>query len=101
MSDYVLCKVSELPSEGEAREFECAGKTICVAKANGEITAMDNVCIHRGGPLSQGTIEHGKIVCPWHGWTFDLKSGAATHNASARTNVYPIRIAGDEVKIDL
>ena len=45
---------SELPAEGEAREFEVAGKTICVANVNGTSSAMDNVCLHMGGPLGQG-----------------------------------------------
>jgi nitrite reductase (NADH) small subunit len=100
--EEVLCKVSELPGEGEAREFECSGgRMVCVAKVKGEILAMDNVCVHRGGPLGQGMIEHGKIVCPWHGWAYDPKSGAATHNPSARVKVYPVRIVGDEVRVDL
>jgi nitrite reductase (NADH) small subunit len=101
VSEQVVCKVSELPRAGEAREFECAGKTLCVANVDGTITAMDNVCLHRGGPLGQGMIEHGKIVCPWHGWAFDVKTGAAAHNPNARVQVYPVRVEGDELKVEL
>ena len=42
---------ADLPAPGEAKEFEVAGKTICVANVNGTCTAIDNVCLHMGGPL--------------------------------------------------
>jgi len=96
-----LATASELPTEGEAREFPCGEKVICVANVNGTITAMDNVCLHRGGPLGQGTIEGDKIVCPWHGWQWDAKTGEAGHNPAARIAVYPIKVENDDVMIDL
>ncbi|MCU1296009.1 MAG: Rieske (2Fe-2S) oxidoreductase [Acidobacteriaceae bacterium] len=92
---------SELPPEGEAKEFTCGDKVICVANVNGEITAMDNVCLHRGGPLGQGVIEGNKVVCPWHGWQFDPKTGEATHNPKARLVVYDLEIKDGEVMIRL
>jgi nitrite reductase (NADH) small subunit len=96
-----LTTQSELPPEGEAREFSCGDKVICVANVNGTISAMDNVCLHRGGPLGQGVIEGDKLVCPWHGWLWDPKTGEAVHNRAAKVSVYPIRVEGDEVIIDI
>ena len=95
-----LTTQSELPSNNEAKEFPCGDKTICVANANGTITAMDNVCLHRGGPLGQGVIEGGKVVCPWHGWAWDPATGAAGHNPNAKVSVYPIRIENGDVMIE-
>lgn len=92
---------SELPKEGEAREFACGDRMICVANVGGEITALDNVCIHRGGPLGQGTIEGGKLVCPWHGWSFDPKTGEVGHNPTAKVPTYPIQIEGEDVLVDV
>ena len=43
-------------------------KMICIANVMGKISAMDNECLHLGGPLGKGVIEDGKVVCPWHGW---------------------------------
>jgi nitrite reductase (NADH) small subunit len=96
-----LGSTADLPSENQAREFAVGARMICVANVNGVITAMDNVCLHRGGPLGQGTISHGKLVCPWHGWEFDPKTGAACHNPAARLNVYPVRIEGNDVLIEI
>ncbi|HEY6250724.1 MAG TPA: Rieske (2Fe-2S) protein [Candidatus Angelobacter sp.] len=96
-----IAAVSDLPSEGQAKEFTVGEKIICVANIEGEYSAMDNVCLHRGGPLGQGTVEEGKIVCPWHGWQYDPKSGEAVHNSSAKVAVYPLKIEGEDVLVDI
>ena len=96
-----LTSVSELPAPDEAREFPCGDKTICVANVDGEIHAMDNVCLHRGGPLGQGMIENGKLICPWHAWAWDPKTGQAANNADVKVAVYPVRIEGDDVLVEL
>ena len=96
-----IASQSELPPNNEAKEFPCGDKTICVANVNGTITAMDNVCLHRGGPLGQGTIEKGKVVCPWHGWAWDPSSGQAAHNPNAKVAVYRLKIENGDVLIEL
>jgi nitrite reductase (NADH) small subunit len=63
--------------------------------------ALDNVCPHRGGPLAEGSVEHGKIVCPWHQWEFDLATGEATHSPAAKATSFPLRIEGDDVLVEL
>ena len=96
-----IASTADLPGPDQAKEFTVGDKVICVANVRGSISAMDNVCIHRGGPLGQGIIEGDKIVCPWHGWQYDLKTGAATHNAAAKVKVYPIRVDGNDVLVEL
>ena len=91
----------ELPPEGEVREFICAGKPICVSRVGGVLRAMDGICPHRGGPLGMGTIEHGKIVCPWHGWEFDPATGAGNHHPQARQAFFPIKIENNDVWVEL
>ena len=102
MPDFVkLTTRSDLPPENEAREFPCGDKVICVANVNGTITAMDNVCLHRGGPLGQGMVDTGKIVCPWHGWAYDAGTGEASHNPAAKVTVYPLKMENGDVMIQL
>jgi nitrite reductase (NADH) small subunit len=96
-----LCSQSELPAEGEVREFACADRAICVANVKGQITAMDNICLHRGGPLGQGLIEGNKVVCPWHGWQFDAQTGQSVQNPKSRLEVYSLEIRDGEVMIRL
>lgn len=100
MGDFKkITTAGELPPPGEAREFQVDGEMICVANENGQCTAMDNVCAHRGGPLGQGLVEGGKIVCPWHGWQFDLKSGKSEQSAALGVDVYELKIEGDDVMV--
>ena len=87
---------SELPPANEVKEFPCGDKVICVANVNGAIHALDNVCLHMSGPLGEGTIEDGKIVCPWHGWQYDPETGEAVHDRAAKLAVYPVKMENNE-----
>jgi nitrite reductase (NADH) small subunit len=96
-----LTTESELPPLNEAKEFPCGSKTICVAKVNGSYSAMDNVCPHRGGPLGQGMVEGNKVVCPWHGWAWDVKTGVAEQDPSMKVAVYPLKIEKGDVMVEI
>jgi nitrite reductase (NADH) small subunit len=89
-----------LPEEGHAREFFLEGKPICVARLNGTLSALDNVCPHRGGPLSDGVILDGKIVCPWHGWQFDLQTGKSVQVPDTGILVHRISVEAEDVFLE-
>ena len=96
-----LCSVADLPAEGQAKEFSVGEHVVCVARVGGQPLAINNVCPHRGGPLAEGSIEGGKVVCPWHQWTFDLATGVATDPPGARTESYALQVAGADVLVTL
>jgi nitrite reductase (NADH) small subunit len=96
-----LATQAELPAADEVKEFPCGSQTICVANVNGVYSALNNVCLHLGGPLGEGSIEGGKVVCPWHGWQYDPKTGATTHNPSLKVAVYPLKIENGDVLIEI
>ena len=95
-----LASQSDLPAADEVKEFPCGEKTICVANINGEICAMDNVCLHQGGPLGQGVIDGGNVICPWHSWEWDPKTGEGPA-PGAKLAVYPVKIENGDVMVDL
>jgi nitrite reductase (NADH) small subunit len=102
MAQWVrLCGVAEAPAEGNVMEAETQGVAICLARVGGELAALDNWCPHRRGPLGQGWVEGNAVVCPWHSWTFDLKSGEAEYPVSERVAVFPVRVEGDDVLVDV
>ena len=96
-----LTTQSDLPPEGEAKEFTVGERVICVANVNGTISAMDNVCLHRGGPLGQGIIHKGKVVCPWHGWEFDVRTGRAIWDERYAVRTYPAEVEGANVVVEV
>jgi nitrite reductase (NADH) small subunit len=101
MPDFVkLAAVSDLPVRNQAKEFQCGDKMICVANMNGQFFALDNTCAHVGGPLGQGIVHKGKIVCPWHGWAYDLKTGELAPGKPG-VEPYELKVEGEEVLIKL
>lgn len=97
----LLGQLSEMPAEGTAQEFRRNGREYCVARVGGRLSAMDNVCPHRGGPLGTGVIDDGKLICPWHGWQFDPATGRALQVPNAGVEVYPLSVEGDQVYIEV
>jgi nitrite reductase (NADH) small subunit len=93
---------SELPPPGETREFDAGGTTICVVNDDGEISALDNQCLHRGAPLGQGgVVAEGRLICPWHAWAWNPRTGVCGHDPEIRLRVYPVRIEGNDVMVEI
>ena len=64
--------------------------------------AVDDACPHAGGPLSEGVVMSGALVCPYHTWMWDLTTGACVAGAqSARVRVYPAGVDAGEVWVEL
>ena len=77
------------------------GRQLCVANDGGRLAAVDNVCPHRQGPLAEGWMEDGRVVCPWHAWAFDLRTGEAEHDSAERVAVFAVEVRGDEAMVGL
>jgi nitrite reductase (NADH) small subunit len=86
-----VCDADDAPAEGQLMRVDIEGKQICVANVDGELRAVDNLCPHRMGPLDEGWIENGEIVCPWHGWCFNPVTGVCS-NATGAVSVYPVQV---------
>jgi nitrite reductase (NADH) small subunit len=95
-----LCGVADAPQPGKVMEAEVEGVGVCLANLNGELSALDNWCPHRG-PLGQGWIEGDAVVCPWHAWAFNVKTGQAEYPENERVAVFPLKVEEDVVLIDI
>ena len=62
--------------EGEAKTFQAESVRVAVARSNGQLYAVQDLCSHDDGPLGDGTLEDFAIVCPRHGAKFDVRTGA-------------------------
>ena len=92
--------LNSLPS-GEVIEVEVAGKQYAICNVGGELHALDGVCRHQGGPLGQGALHAEILVCPWHAWEYDCRSGENTCDPGARLEKFPVRVDGDDILIGL
>ena len=68
-------RVSELPS-GRMSQVRANGQDYAICNVDGEIYAVHGVCPHRGAPLAYGALHQHTIVCPWHAWEFDCRTGS-------------------------
>ena len=96
-----LCMAADMPEPGELREFTVGPVQLCVANDGGRFAAVDNICPHRQGPLAEGSIENGKVLCPWHAWAFDLATGTADHDPTATVAVFPLEVRDQEVVVGI
>ncbi len=92
-------KKDEVPAV-TIREFAVDGKTIALANVDGSFHAINNTCLHRGGPLGQGELEGKVVTCPWHGWQYDVTSGKVTMNPSVGVDCYAVEVRGEDVWVD-
>lgn len=96
-----ICSVSEAPEPGKVMEAIAGQVEICLANRNGELSALHNICPHRQGPLGQGWIEGEAVICPWHSWAFNLKTGVSEYPEHERVAVYPVKLEGENVLVDV
>jgi nitrite reductase/ring-hydroxylating ferredoxin subunit len=99
MAEFVrVAAESELP-DGAAREVELDGRVVALFNIAGKIFAIDGICPHAGGPLSEGLVEDGMVVCPWHGWQFHLATGQNVYNSKCVQQCYEVKVEGGEILV--
>ncbi|HAC24208.1 MAG TPA: Rieske (2Fe-2S) protein [Cytophagales bacterium] len=73
---------------------------ICLANVKGSLRAVQDACTHNGEALSKGTVNfRGEVICPWHGYCFDLGSGRESGERSADLETFPIKAENDGIFI--
>ncbi len=92
--------VDEVP-EGQARAFAVGDQVVAVFHHGGQFFAIEDSCPHMGAPLSEGFIDNGIVVCPWHGWRFDVRDGTWCDNPRVKIGSYPVRVVAGEIQIAL
>jgi 3-phenylpropionate/trans-cinnamate dioxygenase ferredoxin component len=100
MATFVKVARSDELASGQSKLVEVNHKRIALFNADGRYYAVDDTCPHRGGPLSEGELEGGAVVCPWHGALFDLATGAVKRfPAAVGVATYEVRVEGGEIAI--
>lgn len=101
MPGYVkMATLDELPP-GAAKEVEHEGRIYALFNRDGEVSAIDGICPHQGGPLAEGQRLDNVVTCPWHGWQFDVATGQSLLARRVRLPVFPVRIEGQDVLVEV
>jgi nitrite reductase (NADH) small subunit len=93
-------RLDEVPP-GTVRELQVEGKTVALANVGGQLYAINNTCLHRGGPLGQGPLDGKVVTCPWHGWQYDMTTGKVAQNPAVGVDCYAVEVRGQDVFVDV
>jgi nitrite reductase/ring-hydroxylating ferredoxin subunit len=98
-----LTKVAEAADiePGQGKVLQTDGKTVALFNVEGTFYAIDNTCLHRGGPLGEGDLDACIVTCPWHGWQWDVRTGANAANPSVKVAAYPVKVEGGSVFVEI
>jgi len=99
MPRYVkMATLDELPVGG-SKEVEFEGRVYALFNVEGSIHVIDGICPHQGGPLADGPLTGSRVSCPWHGWEFDVCTGASPLGPKVKLPVFEVRVEGSDVLV--
>lgn len=100
MAKERVAATSNIPT-GEVRVVQCGARSLAVSNVDGTLYAIDNRCTHDNGPLGEGRLRNGRILCPRHGAAFDARTGRVLSLPAVKdVAAYEVTVEGDDVYID-
>ena len=98
LSDWtVVAEESDVAGDGP-HLVEAGGSGVLLYRSGGDLTAIADRCGHAGGPLHEGEVDDGCVICPWHGSTFRLRDGDVVHGpATLPQPAYEVRVDDGKV----
>jgi nitrite reductase/ring-hydroxylating ferredoxin subunit len=92
-----VARLADIPP-GALHYAEVDGLPIALANVGGTIYAFSDSCRHEGGPLSAGALIGETVTCPWHGWTYNIRTGkAVVPPVGIRIPTYEVCVEGEDV----
>jgi nitrite reductase (NADH) small subunit len=101
MAEMVKVANTDELEPGQGMVAEVGDKEIALFNVDGTFYALNNTCVHRGGPLGEGELIGEVVTCPWHSWEYNVTTGACVTTPSACVARFPVVVEGNEVKVDL
>ena len=87
-------------SEGQPKKVTVNGEDVFLLKTGGQVAALANHCTHAGGPLDEGEVRDGTVVCPWHGSTFQVADGCVVRGPAAQPQPsLEVRVTDGQVEV--
>ncbi len=95
-----VCKTFDVKA-GCGKSIEINGKPLALFNVDGGFYAINDVCGHRGGPLGEGELDGKTVICPWHGWRYNVTTGENELVPDLPTEKYDVKIDGEDILVDL
>jgi len=95
-----VASLDEIPSD-TGLEVTAGGRVIALFKIDGTVRAIDGICAHAGGPVAKGSLDGSIVTCPWHGWQYDVNTGAHCLTPAISQQPFEISVEGDDVFVEI
>ena len=92
--------LDQLPP-GTVMPVDIGPQTFAVCNVAGELHALEGICPHAGGPLGDGALHGHTLVCPWHAWEFDCRTGANDFDPEVRVETFSAHVEDGEILIEI
>jgi len=93
-----VARVDDVPP-GSVTTVYARGKAIALARVGDEFYATQHACIHLEGPLGEGLLDGHVLICPWHGWQYDVRTGENEFDRAIQLRTYPVRVEDGDVRV--
>ena len=102
MAGFVKVAKSDEIAPGQGKMIEVGGKKIALFNVEGSFYAIDDTCTHRGGPLSEGSLDGKEVTCPWHGAIYDVITGEVLSPPAPKGVArYNARVEGTDIAVEV
>jgi nitrite reductase/ring-hydroxylating ferredoxin subunit len=96
-----VARVEDVPP-GTVKAVRAGEEPIALANCAGSFYATQGQCLHLEGPLGEGRLnEDCFLTCPWHGWTYDVRTGKNDFDLAIQLRTYEVRVEDGDVKVEL
>lgn len=95
-----VAAVGDIPA-GEGRVVDVNGFPLALFNVEGRYYAIDNLCPHRDGPLGEGDLDGTVVRCPWHGWRWDVTTGANVNSPAVKVACFTVVVEDSEIFVAL
>ncbi|HEY1757464.1 MAG TPA: Rieske 2Fe-2S domain-containing protein [Bryobacteraceae bacterium] len=100
MAFVKVAAISQLPP-GSVMQTDVGGNSYAICNVDGELHALEGFCPHAGGPLGEGALHGYTLVCPWHAWEFDCRTGANDFDPDVVVPSFPVKVQDGDILLDL
>ncbi len=100
MPFVTVARVDDFPP-GTARPVRAGEEEIALVRVGDDFYATEHACIHLKGPLGRGRVDGCVLTCPWHGWQYDVRTGANLFDRAIRLKTYDVRVEDGEVRVSV
>ncbi len=85
---------------GSVMEVTLGEDSYAICNAGGELHALAGICPHAGGPIGQGNLQDHLVVCPWHEWAYDCRTGENDYDPDVKLDRFVVKAEGDNILLD-